>query len=262
MVLDVQPSFNDKIYFVTNNTNKRINLFEHNDDLASILDKIFGFYQNQGKYLDDLYIRTIMPNHLHYIAKFKNLINPIDFSKNFKRYTTRQILKHLNNYKNKKFKVSFKQSIAGKGFYNLVIKNASQRYYDYAVKRKDNVFMYNWQELAYLIDLDLFISQDNLVYPKVIIEKGITGNIINVISGKEYRKITLLLIGEELIDILDGKIFQERNYIKKIINQEMFNQKVKYIYENAWRKVLCKNPEDWPWLEGSLMSVSAGDQRC
>lgn len=50
-----------------------------------------------------------------------------------------------------------------------------------------------------------------------------------------------------------AKIFQNSDFIKKVTDSDIFNQKLNYVYENAWRKGLCKKPGDWQWSGGSLV---------
>jgi len=81
------------IYFFTTRINQCRNIFVTRE-YHEIIQKAFGYAENIKKV--ETLIRTIMPNHLHWIfklAKYEN--NPIPIYQHFKRHTAKEVLRLL-----------------------------------------------------------------------------------------------------------------------------------------------------------------------
>ena len=94
MNMPVKPNFNpDYLYFVTTTTIRHIHLFER-DSIKRILVDSFHFFRTEQRM--NLYIFVIMPNHIHFIARFSVEHEIGAVLRDFKRHTARQIIRQLS----------------------------------------------------------------------------------------------------------------------------------------------------------------------
>jgi len=116
--MPVKPNFNpDYLYFVTTNVVGHIHLFKREDFIRIVLDS-FHYLRTVKKI--QIFVFVIMPNHIHFIARFREEYTLSDAMRDFKRHTARQIIRQLqaendqkisdvlrkaSNDKNQEFKV-------------------------------------------------------------------------------------------------------------------------------------------------------------
>lgn len=241
----------NRCFFATGNVNKRTNLFEHNHQLAKYFIDNLKFYQ--PKFLDDAHIYTLMPEHYHLVVSLVENVDITQYLGNVKRYTAKQILEYLRKHNKDNFWISYTQQIIESKEYQYLVKKLSLNYQDYAAERLKDDNLYQYQKIAYLIDLGLMVSRDKITWPRVILSKKYQDKISKVIVNNQFRKIILRVSGDELINLLENKIFQYQDFKRPIDTEKFFNQKVNYVFENAYRRGLCGSPEEWRWLGGSLV---------
>lgn len=91
--MPVHPNFNpDYLYFVTTSTEKHIHLFKDEVIIRIILDSWHFIRTNKGV---ELFCFVIMPNHVHFIARFIKEYTLSDMMRDFKRHTARQIIRQF-----------------------------------------------------------------------------------------------------------------------------------------------------------------------
>ena len=85
-------------FFITSTIHNHNKLF-HNKKYAKIVLKILNYFVKSDK----LYIGAfvIMPNHIHLIIKTKNDNKISDLNRNFKKFTSQQIILHMTNIDDK-----------------------------------------------------------------------------------------------------------------------------------------------------------------
>ena len=97
ITMAVRPNFDpDYLYFVTTTAIKHAHLFKDVYIKRIILDS-FHFLRTSGRM--KLFVFVIMPNHLHFIAKFSKENTLSDVMRDFKRHTARQIIHQLQEEK-------------------------------------------------------------------------------------------------------------------------------------------------------------------
>jgi len=98
--MPVKPNFNpDFLYFVTTNAVSHFHLFQHDSAKRGIVDS-FHFLRASGRM--NLYVFVVMPNHIHFIARFSADYTLSDMMRDFKRHTARQIIRELQAKGNEK----------------------------------------------------------------------------------------------------------------------------------------------------------------
>src|SRR5688572_19553415 len=98
--MPVKPEFNpDYLYFVTTTAEKHAHLFQEDVVKRIILDS-FHFLRTAGRM--NLYAFVIMPNHVHFIARFSANHSLSDVMRDFKRHTARQIILQYQAQKNER----------------------------------------------------------------------------------------------------------------------------------------------------------------
>jgi len=86
----VKPEFNpDYLYFVTTTAEKHAHLFAPNWVRQILLDSL-QFLRTSGRI--NLYAFVIMPNHIHFIARFAREHPLSAMLRDFKRHTARQMI--------------------------------------------------------------------------------------------------------------------------------------------------------------------------
>lgn len=89
--MPVKPNFNpDYLYFVTTTAINYIHLFQ-SDSIKRILIDSLHFLRTAQRM--NLYAFVVMPNHVHFIAKFPERHKIGDVLRDFKRHTARQIIR-------------------------------------------------------------------------------------------------------------------------------------------------------------------------
>jgi len=98
--MPVNPEFNpDYLYFVTTTAEKHAHLFQQDSVKGIILDS-FHFLRTTGRV--NLYAFVIMPNHVHFIARFSTNHSLSDVVRDFKRHTARQTILQYQAQKNER----------------------------------------------------------------------------------------------------------------------------------------------------------------
>jgi putative transposase len=98
--MPVKPFFDpDHLYFVTTSVVNHIPLFKREPFIRIVLDSLHFFRTNKGILL---FAFVIMPNHLHFIARFNEAYKLSDMIRDFKRHTARQIIRELQAKKSNK----------------------------------------------------------------------------------------------------------------------------------------------------------------
>lgn len=91
--MPVKPIFNpDHLYFVTTKAVNHAHLFRRDVIKRIILDS-FHHLRTTGKI--KLFVFVIMPNHIHIIALFSKEHTLADVMRDFKKFTARQIYRHV-----------------------------------------------------------------------------------------------------------------------------------------------------------------------
>ena len=91
--MPVRPNFNpDYLYFVTSTAVEHFHLFQQ-DSIKRILVDSLHFLRTKRRM--NLYVFVIMPNHIHFIARFSKEYKLSDGLRDFKRHTARCILREL-----------------------------------------------------------------------------------------------------------------------------------------------------------------------
>lgn len=91
--MPVHPYFDpDHLYFVTTSAENHAHLFKRESMIRILLDSLH-FLRTDGRMM--LFAFVIMPNHIHFIAKFKEEYTLADMMRDFKRHTARQIIRQL-----------------------------------------------------------------------------------------------------------------------------------------------------------------------
>lgn len=90
----VKPAeFNpDYLYFITTTAENHAYHFAENWARQILLDS-FHFLHTTGRII--LYAFVIMPNHIHFIARFNVDYSPADMMRDFKRHTARQLIERF-----------------------------------------------------------------------------------------------------------------------------------------------------------------------
>ena len=98
--MPVKPNFNpDYLYFITTTVVNHIHLFKREDFIRIILD---SFHYLRTVKRIQFFVFVIMPNHIHFIARFQDDYTLSDAMRDFKRHTARQIIRQLQIENNKK----------------------------------------------------------------------------------------------------------------------------------------------------------------
>ena len=98
--MPVKPNFkSDYLYFVTSTAVNHIRLFTREDFIRIILDSFH--YLRTAKRIQ-IFIFVIMPNHIHFIARFREEYTLSNAMRDFKRHTARQIIRQLQVESNQK----------------------------------------------------------------------------------------------------------------------------------------------------------------
>ena len=98
--MPVKPNFNsDYLYFVTTTVVNHIRLFTREDFIRIILD---SFHYLRTVKRIQFFIFVIMPNHIHFIARFREEYTLSNAMRDFKRHTARQIIRQLQVESNQK----------------------------------------------------------------------------------------------------------------------------------------------------------------
>ena len=88
--MPVTPKFNpDYLYFVTSVAQNHIHFFEPDSVKRILLDSL-NFLRTSGRI--NLYAFVLMPNHVHFIARFVQPHTLSQVMRDFKRHTARQII--------------------------------------------------------------------------------------------------------------------------------------------------------------------------
>ena len=91
--MPIHPYFDpDHLYFVTTNAERHAHLFRHESIIRILLDSLH-FLRTDARML--LFVFVIMPNHIHFIAKFSKEYTLADMMRDFKRHTARQMIRQL-----------------------------------------------------------------------------------------------------------------------------------------------------------------------
>lgn len=91
--MPVRPYFDpEHLYFVTTKAENHAHLFKRESMVRILLDSLH-FLRTDGRML--LFVFVIMPNHIHFIAKFNQEYTLSDMMRDFKRHTARQIIRQL-----------------------------------------------------------------------------------------------------------------------------------------------------------------------
>lgn len=91
--MPVQPEFNpDYLYFVTTSADNHIHIFNREAVIRVLLDSLDFLRANNRM---SLFAFVIMPNHIHFIARFGRKHTLSDTLRDFKRHTARQIINQL-----------------------------------------------------------------------------------------------------------------------------------------------------------------------
>ena len=98
--MPVKLNFNpDFLTFVTTNGVNPFHLFQHDSAKHVIVDS-FHFLRTRRRM--NLYVFIVMPNHIHFIARFLKDYALVDMMRDFKRHTARQIIRELQARENEK----------------------------------------------------------------------------------------------------------------------------------------------------------------
>ena len=93
--MPVKPEFNpDFLYFVTTAAIQHISLFRDEAAIRVILESL-AFFRARKRV--NLYAFVLMPNHVHFIARFTKDYVLSDGLRDFKRHTARKILDNLSS---------------------------------------------------------------------------------------------------------------------------------------------------------------------
>jgi REP element-mobilizing transposase RayT len=96
--MPVKPQFNpDYLYFITTTAKNHAHLFAQTWAKEIILNS-FLFLRTSGRM--NLYAFVIMPNHIHFIARFLADYTLSDAMRDLKRHTARQIISHFKTENN------------------------------------------------------------------------------------------------------------------------------------------------------------------
>ena len=91
--MSVKPNFNpDYLYFVTTTVVNHIQLFKREVFIQTILDSFHFLRSSKGI---QIFVFVVMPNHIHFIARFGEKYTLSDMMRDFKRHTARQIIRQL-----------------------------------------------------------------------------------------------------------------------------------------------------------------------
>ena len=91
--MPVRPVFDpDHFYFVTTKAEKHFQLFKNKSTIRIILDSLH-FIRTKGRM--QLFVFVVMPNHIHFIGKFRQEYTLSNMMRDFKRHTARQVIRHL-----------------------------------------------------------------------------------------------------------------------------------------------------------------------
>jgi putative transposase len=81
------------IYFITTTSVNRVPIFE-SDIVKQIIVDSLAFLRNEGGI--QLYVFTVMPNHVHFIARINEAHTLADAMRTFKSFTALKILNHFH----------------------------------------------------------------------------------------------------------------------------------------------------------------------
>jgi len=88
----VKPSFDPaNLYFITTTAAKRAHFFTPEKHKRIIADSL-NYMRQKGWF--NLYAFVIMPNHVHLMVKFLSPYNLSDVMRDFKKYTSKQVVQH------------------------------------------------------------------------------------------------------------------------------------------------------------------------
>ncbi len=178
--MPVKPNFSpDYLYFVTTTVVDHISLFRREDFIRIILD---SFHYLRTVRRIQIFIFVIMPNHIHFIARFWEEYTLSDAMRDFKRHTARQIIRQLqvennqkilgvlrkaNTEKNQEFKV-WEDSYDARDIYSVNFLEQIMNYIHYNPcqpqwKLVDLPEEYPWSSARfYLADLPAIVPVDDV----------------------------------------------------------------------------------------------------
>lgn len=98
--MPVKPYFNpDYFFFVTTAAVKHAHLLRQ-DVIKRIIVDSFHYLRTEGQM--KLFVFVVMPNHIHFIAQFNDECPLPDVMRDFKKFTARQIYRHVQAEENTK----------------------------------------------------------------------------------------------------------------------------------------------------------------
>ena len=178
--MPVKPNFNpDYLYFVTTTVVNHSHLFKREDFIRIILD---SFHYLRTVRRVQFFIFVIMPNHIHFIARFRDEYKLSDAMRDFKRHTARQIIRQLqvennqkmldvlrkaSNDKSQEFKV-WEDGYDARGVFSVEFLEQKMNYIHYNPcqlqwKLVDLPEEYPWSSARfYLVDIPAIIPVDDV----------------------------------------------------------------------------------------------------
>lgn len=206
-----------------------------------------------------------MPEHYHFEDDPKKKVKLSKVLQSIKGYTARRIIDFIKTNPEQKFTVAYLQKIIPAKEFQEIKNLIPSSYKIFTHAREKNSELVHHQKLAYFLDLSLLVSETNLTLPIIIKKRNLEDKIVQIKNYKGKRDIILRVNGSDLLKLLQTyrqrkrtrdsfyKVFQEQDFKEIIEGNEAVNNSLKYIYENATKRGLCKKPEDYPYLGGLLI---------